>query len=176
MIARLWRDQQRDTLSHYQELLADGRAFGMHYEDLVTYPRDTLERLCSFLEIEFDERMLSFHNTEQAKTNARSVANWKNLSKPLTSEWSAVTRSRSRPPRSSCLNRSPTDRCAHWATRSNSQFGGASTPRKLPRAFVRVFSCSVASLGESSCREPRSSFAFLGSNCDARWHARSMPT
>lgn len=45
----------------------------VHYEDLVQDPRGTLEQLCRFLGIDFDEAMLDFRSTIHHNVNGNDM-------------------------------------------------------------------------------------------------------
>jgi len=52
------------------------------YEDLVTNPKETMERICEFLEVEFYPEMLSFHTTEAARELSK-LKHHRRVSSPL---------------------------------------------------------------------------------------------
>ena len=79
---RTWREDQEGGL-HALGFLGPDRVFLHRYEDLLIDPNDTLQRLCSFLGVPFEEDMLSFHNTEQAALIAQSNRQRSNISQPL---------------------------------------------------------------------------------------------
>ncbi|MDX6638581.1 MAG: hypothetical protein QOJ01_2092 [Solirubrobacterales bacterium] len=68
-VARRWRHRINRTrrvateVKHYLEV---------HYEDLVTEPEQTLKGICEFLELEWDPRMLSYH--ERAEERLSEIA------------------------------------------------------------------------------------------------------
>lgn len=81
----VWRDDQMGGLTAYG-LLGPDRVFLQRYEDLVGNFEDTVARLCSFLGLEFDERMNSFHEADHAQKLAVKGGPRENLSKPLMTE------------------------------------------------------------------------------------------
>ena len=48
-----------DNLMHFKEELTADRVLGVHYEDLVTDTAGTLQVICRFLEVPFEEAVLS---------------------------------------------------------------------------------------------------------------------
>ena len=59
-----WKTAYWESLKQ-GKILGD-RYFGLRYEELVADPRKNLERICQFLDLEFDEGMLSFHQAKSA--------------------------------------------------------------------------------------------------------------
>lgn len=82
--ARIWREDQEGGL-HALALLGPDRVFLHRYEDLLTAPETLLQRLCHFLEVDFEPGMLDFHQTDQASALASSHKQRANVSKPLMS-------------------------------------------------------------------------------------------
>ena len=79
-IARYWSNylQVAETARAH---LPDDRFFELRYEQLLTDTLPVLESVCSFLGVEFDDRMLAYHQTEALyRTDKRNLAN---LRKPL---------------------------------------------------------------------------------------------
>jgi hypothetical protein len=58
------------------------------YEDLVNEPRETLEGICKFLDLPWDESMLEFYNAQRAAkkrlSNKYRQNMWANLDRPVT--------------------------------------------------------------------------------------------
>ena len=79
---RIWREDQEGGL-HALGFLGPDRVFLHRYEELLIYPSDTLGRLCSFLGVPFEEKMLSFYDTEQTKRLAGTNRQRSNISQPL---------------------------------------------------------------------------------------------
>jgi hypothetical protein len=82
-IARIWRDEQRACLSLLCDPGLSGRIQVVHYEDLVSKPREIIEALCDFLQVDFEESMLEFHGRDEIREQSAGVRNWENLSKPI---------------------------------------------------------------------------------------------
>lgn len=65
--------------------LQPGRYIEVRYEDLVREPEEVLTRLCAFVGLEFDERMLRFHERAGSLLQGISHAeHHQNLRRPLT--------------------------------------------------------------------------------------------
>jgi hypothetical protein len=58
--ARRWRRDVR--AGHSLKQKRPGQTLEVHYEELVRQPRQTLERLCSFLEVSFEPELLDYPN------------------------------------------------------------------------------------------------------------------
>lgn len=81
---RIWNDDQMGGLRALG-LLGKDRVFLHRYEDLISDPQEVLQRLCSFLGLEFEPGMLDFHKTDEAIKLAGSARPRKNVSQPLIS-------------------------------------------------------------------------------------------
>jgi hypothetical protein len=84
--ARMWSIDQRGALQLREHCGAN--IVRIHrYEDLVLRPRETLQGICEFLEIEWQESMLEYH-LAQAAQRERSTQYlhrmWANLDRPVT--------------------------------------------------------------------------------------------
>lgn len=84
--AQMWSRDQRGALMVRDEY-GENRVRIHRYEDLVLRSRDTLERICNFLELGWEEPMLEYHSL-QASQKQRSktyLSNmWANLDQPVT--------------------------------------------------------------------------------------------
>lgn len=80
---RVWsRDQARAA-----EVSGSGElaplVLTLRYEDLLASPAEVLTGLMSHLGLEFEDKMLDFHQSEQVRNNVSRVAAWNNLSRPI---------------------------------------------------------------------------------------------
>ena len=67
-LARHWVEEIAATREAMRDCVAaGGHAVELRYEDLVLQPRATLERLCDFVDLSFDESMLSYHHGAPAR-------------------------------------------------------------------------------------------------------------
>ena len=82
-ISRTWRDEQRACLSLLCDPILADKIRVVHYEDLVSDPREIIESLCEFIEVGFEESMLDFHGRDEIREQSAGVRNWENLSKPI---------------------------------------------------------------------------------------------
>lgn len=80
----IWHEDQLGALTA-MACLGPDRVFFQRYEDLVSNPHAVLSNLCRFLGKQFDESMLSFHQSKSATRLAESVSARENLSRPLMS-------------------------------------------------------------------------------------------
>jgi hypothetical protein len=81
--ANTWKRDQKEYLKIFSCLNRQNRAIIMRYEDLLTRCKETLKILCSFLGIEFQNKLLKFSDSNLTTKNAKSSADWKNLNQPL---------------------------------------------------------------------------------------------
>lgn len=81
----VWREDQLGGLMAYG-LLGPQRVFLQRYEDLVGDFEPTVMRLCSFLGLEFDERMHKFHEADHAQKLAVKGGPRENLARPLMTQ------------------------------------------------------------------------------------------
>ena len=79
-IANKWRSDVRTVSDFFAEQSVENN-FVVRYEDIVISPESTVNKLCEFLGIGFERKMLSFHSE-----------NKKHMLEPeLTSDWKAKT-------------------------------------------------------------------------------------
>jgi hypothetical protein len=81
----VWREDQLGGLTAYG-LLGSERVFLQRYEDLVGRSEETLTRLCRFLGLDFDPRMLDFHAGTSAQNLAVKGGPRENLARPVMTE------------------------------------------------------------------------------------------
>jgi Sulfotransferase family len=82
-IAREWMRVQRLALGH-RASIPPRRFISVSYEELTGQPEATIGRLCAFLSVSYNERMLQFHTSDEARRTAESSgALWGNVAKPL---------------------------------------------------------------------------------------------
>jgi hypothetical protein len=81
-IAREWGVTQRLALS-LRERIDPRRFISLSYEALTGEPETTMRRLCEFLGERFDESMLAFHESSEAKRAAESSDLWGNVTRPV---------------------------------------------------------------------------------------------
>lgn len=85
-IAHEWRDEQLTCLSVYQDLVQEDAVTLLRYEELIEEPEAELQRLSSFIEVDYHPRMLHFHEADRTQTEARKTDYWENLDKPVMSD------------------------------------------------------------------------------------------
>jgi len=83
-LARQWKHDQTACIK-LAESVEENRFFALSYETLIEYPEATVKRLCSFLEIDYSESMLSFYDSSESKATAAAGEMWQNLEKPIIS-------------------------------------------------------------------------------------------
>ena len=82
--ARLWARQQRLGIS-LSESLGETRLLLQTYEDLISEPERSVTKICSFLDTDFDEGMLRFFETSEARRGGALSESWSNTSRPILS-------------------------------------------------------------------------------------------
>lgn len=84
--ANVWKEDQARGLEIYGYLRDSDLIVHQRYEDLISQPESQLRTLCNFLNIPYDEAMLSFHRQDLSAENANRITGWANLSKPVISD------------------------------------------------------------------------------------------
>lgn len=80
--AMLWTRQQEQGL-RFETNLAPECLLRVHYEQLVTAPRQTLETICRFIGVAYHPGMLQFFDTDEARKSANLSADWANTGSPI---------------------------------------------------------------------------------------------
>jgi hypothetical protein len=83
LTARLWETQQRIALAE-RERRGPGVVHLIRYEDLVSAPRATLERMCDFIGEPLEPAMLSHDHSPTARRIAALSESWRNTAQPIT--------------------------------------------------------------------------------------------
>lgn len=80
--ARRWRDEQTNVLGFMDEHEEDFHI--VKYEDVLREPEQTVQSLCKDVGVDFEEEMLQFYRTDQAKQlSERSKDMHRNLTNPI---------------------------------------------------------------------------------------------
>jgi len=78
-----WKKDQEESRRILLEL-GPKRVFFQRYEDLISNPESTLRKLCEFLEVPYEAKMLDFHKQESVQIDAHNrPEGWANLSKSV---------------------------------------------------------------------------------------------
>ncbi|WPU96076.1 sulfotransferase [Mucilaginibacter sabulilitoris] len=81
-LAQQWAYDQAACIK-LAERIGEERFFALNYETLITQPEMLIRKLCKFLEIDYDDNMLSFYNSNESKATAAAGEMWQNLEKPI---------------------------------------------------------------------------------------------
>ena len=81
-IARQWKSDQEKSLEAEQNIPSD-RVINVKYRDLITDTESILRKVCSFLNVPFNQNMLDYFHAEESLKTARSGKMWQNLSQPI---------------------------------------------------------------------------------------------
>lgn len=81
-IARLWKKEQQLGISWLNKLSVND-ILVVKYESLLDDPKNTIEVLCGFLNEPFENAMLNFSTTPEAKKSASISKSWENTSRPI---------------------------------------------------------------------------------------------
>lgn len=79
----VWAEDQEAFWMNYKVLRSFGRAHRVGYEELLTAPEQTVQKLCEFLTIDYEPQMLEYHQQAHTRENANRLKDWENLGKPL---------------------------------------------------------------------------------------------
>ncbi len=80
--ARRWQREQRIGLEWLAKLPPD-RIMLLRYEELLADPEGLLRRLCLFLDEPFEEEMLEYHRSCEARKSGSLSISWQNTSRPV---------------------------------------------------------------------------------------------
>lgn len=82
--AKRWKEEQEVGI----ELLENhpGAVYNLRYKDLLQDPEAIVTRMCEALSIEYDQRMLYYYETEEAKAASESATALENLTSPIMSD------------------------------------------------------------------------------------------
>lgn len=83
-IARDWAATQQLALTG-RERIGPKRFFSLSYEKLTSAPETSMRQLCAFLDVPFQDAMLDYHRSEEAKRAAGASALWGNVVNPVMS-------------------------------------------------------------------------------------------
>lgn len=81
-IAKQWKADQEKSLEVEEQIPSD-RFIKVKYRDLITAPESVLKKICSFLNVTYNQNMLDYFHAEESIKTARSGAMWQNLSQPI---------------------------------------------------------------------------------------------
>jgi hypothetical protein len=81
-IANLWKKEQEIGIS-WRNRLSKEEIFLVRYEDLLSKPAETVSSLCLFLDEPYQEDMLSFFDSAEAKKSGSLSEAWRNTSSPI---------------------------------------------------------------------------------------------
>lgn len=81
-IAKEWTETQELAIN-LKNHIDPSRFFSISYEELTMQPVASARALCAFLGTEYNDDMLSFHQTSEAKRAARSSELWSNVTNPV---------------------------------------------------------------------------------------------
>jgi hypothetical protein len=84
-LANQWKKDQEACLELEQKVGPD-RFYKLNYETLIAAPEMTVRKLCSFLNINYSEDMLSFYTSRNSKLTAEAGEMWGNLKKPIIND------------------------------------------------------------------------------------------
>ncbi len=84
ILGKNWAQDQEACLKLEDEIPAE-RFIRVKYEELLGDPKSTLVKICNKVDLEFDENMIRYHETEEAIITAQAGPLWKHvINKPMT--------------------------------------------------------------------------------------------
>ena len=81
-LAKQWKEEQEKSSLLLAKLGAE-RGIAISYEQLLKDEVGVLKRVCKFLGVDYNPKLLAFYNSEESNLTAESGRMWKNLSKPI---------------------------------------------------------------------------------------------
>jgi len=81
-IAKKWREDQELCLKYCEQYAAD-RTIKVAYEELIEDPEKVLRRIFSKLELEYNDDVLNYHQSQDARASAQAGQMWANVAKPV---------------------------------------------------------------------------------------------
>lgn len=82
--AKRWQREQRTGLDWLEKLPCQQIRL-LKYEELTTDPAGSVQELCNFLDLPYDEKMLEYHRLNEAKKSGSLSISWENTAKPVIS-------------------------------------------------------------------------------------------
>lgn len=83
-IAKDWAETQEKAIDLMRHV-APERIFCVSYEHLTSKPREVASELCKFLGVEYNDSMMDFYKTSEARNAANSSKLWGNVTSPVMS-------------------------------------------------------------------------------------------
>jgi len=80
--ARLWKDEQQMGISWLNQLSKD-EIFLIKYEELLKDFKGVIQSICSFLNEPFQDAMLCYQESDEARKSSSISTAWRNTAKPL---------------------------------------------------------------------------------------------
>jgi hypothetical protein len=81
-LAKQWQEAQSLALKMRRQLQED-QFFSLRYESLISNPEATLKSLCDFLNVDYTEKMLDFHQSKEALITSASSSLWEKVTQPV---------------------------------------------------------------------------------------------
>lgn len=81
-LSKQWKADQEKSFE-VRENIPQKRFIEVKYRDLITDPQSILVKVCSFLNVTYNQNMLDYFHAEESINIARSGEMWKNLSQPI---------------------------------------------------------------------------------------------
>ena len=81
-VAKLWKKEQQIGI-YWLNKLSMNDIFPIRYEDLLNDPERSVKSICYFLDESYEENMLNFFKTDEAKKSSCISAAWKNTANPI---------------------------------------------------------------------------------------------
>ena len=81
-IAKQWQDEQQKAFNLSRTVPTD-RFLSVSYQQLTGAPKETLQAVCKFMDINFSDAMLNFHQSNEAQSTAHAGEMWENVGRPI---------------------------------------------------------------------------------------------
>lgn len=84
-VAKLWSAEQSIAIE-WKKKLSPSQMTTLHYEDLILNPKSSIQNVCRFLQVEYQEEMLRYFEKNEITELSRLSDSWKNVSKAVLSD------------------------------------------------------------------------------------------
>lgn len=81
-LAQNWKKDQEEALRLRKRTPAN-RFFMLDYETLITTPEKTMQELCSFLNVDYSNKMIDYYKSRESVNTAVAGQMWSNVAKPI---------------------------------------------------------------------------------------------
>ena len=81
-IAKCWQEDQAACLE-LQKNIDKAFFFALKYEDLISQPDVELKKICSFIGVDYTEKMLEYYKSKESEQTSAAGEMWRNVKQPV---------------------------------------------------------------------------------------------